>query len=192
MNELRECHVVDERDMRQVDTRLGRCATIAADRDVAHRLERFVGERMLLTRDRIEFRVAGKAGFERAVEIRAPDALELVVELDRDAARFDDRAELAADIMRLVLTLPSRGPRPAPGSACGSGLRGVPSTTKRLRNHSALPSRNRRPCAMPEPANQWWRTSRTRSGSSTGLGPMRRKRPVSSSGCGRSLPARTP
>ena len=88
---LGECHVVDERDVRQVDTRLGRCPTVPADRDVAHGLERFVGDRVLLTSDRIEFRVAGEACLERAVEVGAPDALEFVVQLDRDAAGFNDR-----------------------------------------------------------------------------------------------------
>ena len=54
--------------VRQVDPRFGRGAPVAADRDVADRLERFICQRMLLTRDRIELRVAGESGFERAVE----------------------------------------------------------------------------------------------------------------------------
>jgi hypothetical protein len=83
---LRERHVVDQRNVWQVDPRLGRGAPVAVDRDVADRLERFICQGVLLTRDRIEPRVAGEPGFERAVEIGPPDARQLVVELDRDAA----------------------------------------------------------------------------------------------------------
>ena len=46
---LRERHVVDERNVRQVDPRLGRGAPVAVDRDIADRLERFIGQRVLLT-----------------------------------------------------------------------------------------------------------------------------------------------
>jgi hypothetical protein len=35
-----------------------------------------------LARDRVELRVAGKAGFERAIEIGPPHAPQLVVEFD--------------------------------------------------------------------------------------------------------------
>src|SRR5262245_19721078 len=93
---LRERHVVDERNVRQVDPRLGRGAPVAVDRDIADRLERFIYQRVLLTRDRIELRVAGESGFERALEIGSPDALQLVVEFDRYTARLDDGAQLPA------------------------------------------------------------------------------------------------
>ena len=52
---------------------------------------------MLLARDRVELRVARESGLERTVEVGAPYALELVVELDRNTAGFDDCAELTAD-----------------------------------------------------------------------------------------------
>ena len=79
---LRERHIVDERYVRQVDPGLGRGAAIRVDRDIANRLERFVRQRMLLTSDRIELRMPGEAGFERAAEIGPPDALQFVVKLD--------------------------------------------------------------------------------------------------------------
>ncbi|MEI9952342.1 MAG: hypothetical protein WDO74_25990 [Pseudomonadota bacterium] len=46
---------------------------VAADRDIADRLKRFVGQRVLLARDRVELWVAAEPSFERAVEIGAPD-----------------------------------------------------------------------------------------------------------------------
>ena len=94
----RERHVVDQRDVRQVDARPGRGAPGSVDRDVADRLRRLVRERVLLARQRIELRVAGEAGLERAVEIGPPDARKLVVELDRDAACLDDGAQLPAHV----------------------------------------------------------------------------------------------
>ena len=43
-------------------------------------------------------RVAGEPRFERAVEIGPANARQLVVKFDRNAARLDDRAQLAADV----------------------------------------------------------------------------------------------
>jgi hypothetical protein len=50
----------------------------------------------LLTRDRIKLRMPGEAGFESAAEIGPPDALQLVVKLDRYTTRLDDSAQLSA------------------------------------------------------------------------------------------------
>ena len=84
---LRERHVVNERNVRQVDPRLGRGAPVAVDRGIADWLERFICQGVLLTRRRIVLRVAREPGFERAVEIGPPDAFQFVVELDRYAAQ---------------------------------------------------------------------------------------------------------
>jgi hypothetical protein len=89
---------VDERNVREVDSRLGRGAPVAVNGDVADRLERLIGQGVVLAGNRIEMRVAGEPRFERAVEIGPADARELVVELDRNAARLDDGAQLAADV----------------------------------------------------------------------------------------------
>src|SRR5262245_66555370 len=42
--------------------------------------------------------MAGESCFERALEIGPANARELVVEFDRNAARFDDGAQCAADV----------------------------------------------------------------------------------------------
>ena len=63
---------------------------VAVDRDVADRLERFIGQGVVLARNRIEMRVAGEPRFERAIEIGPTDARELVVKFDRNAASLDD------------------------------------------------------------------------------------------------------
>jgi hypothetical protein len=79
---------VDERNVRQLDARLGRGAPVAVDRDVADRLERFVSKCVMFARDRIEVRVTGETGLERAIEISTPDAGQLVVEFDRDSGTW--------------------------------------------------------------------------------------------------------
>src|SRR5262245_10643749 len=115
---------MDQRNVWQIDACLGRGPSIAADRDVAHGLEGLIGERVLLARERVELRVTGEARLERAVEVGAPHTLELVVELDRNAAGFNAGAELAADqgevrvdiAISLALTRPGNGlDTPHPG-----------------------------------------------------------------------------
>ena len=82
----------------RVDPRPGRGAAVAVHGDVANRLKRLVGQRVVFARDRIEMRVAAEARFERAIEVGPADTRQLVVKFDRNAARLDDRAERAADI----------------------------------------------------------------------------------------------
>ena len=89
-------------------------ASVTSHGDVAHGLVRFIGERVLFARDRVVLRMAREAAFERAVEIGAPDTLQFVVELDRQVARFDDGAKLAADEGQVGIDAACRaGPRPA-------------------------------------------------------------------------------
>src|SRR5262249_42097784 len=52
----------------------------------------------MFARYRIEMRMTGEPGFERAVEISPSDACQLVVEFRRNAARLDDRTQPAADV----------------------------------------------------------------------------------------------
>src|SRR5215469_11696413 len=92
---------MDERNVRQVDSRLRLRATVAVDRDVANRLERFVCQRVLLTGDRIVVRVSGESALEGAVEIGPPDALQPVVELDRETARLDYGAQCPAHVHQI-------------------------------------------------------------------------------------------
>src|SRR5262249_29660761 len=89
---LRERGVVNQRNVRQVDSRFGLSTPVGVNRDVAHRLERFVGQRMLLARDWIELWVAGEPRFERSVEIGTPEALQLVVQFNRNTAGLDASA----------------------------------------------------------------------------------------------------
>ena len=101
--------------MRQVNACLGGRAPVFPDRDVTHRLERFVGQRVLLARDRIVMRVTAETSLERALEIRAPDTLEFVVEFDRKATGLRYGAELTADKNKIRVDGMSRLPSPGPG-----------------------------------------------------------------------------
>src|SRR5262249_4897410 len=128
---LREGHIVDERNVRQVDPGFGRGAAIRVDRDIANRLEPFVCQRMLLMSDQIELRMPGETGFERAAEIGSSDTLRFIVQLDWKMACLDDSAELPAYVHKVGINIAvSRALAWSGDRPTAAGLGGARSRTK--------------------------------------------------------------
>ena len=82
---------MDERDVRQINSSLCRRASVTAQRDVADRFTRLIGQSVLLARYRIEFRMSGKTGLEHAVEVGTGDTFQFIIELDRKTSCLDKR-----------------------------------------------------------------------------------------------------
>ena len=115
-----------------------------------------VGHRVQLAGGGVPVGMGGEAAGQRAVEVAVGHRLEIVGQLDRQRRR-PRRSRTSGPAWPITLVLaPSlhavagTGNRRTPSAAAVSSLR-----TYRLRYHSALPSRSRRPCTMPVPMNQW-------------------------------------
>ena len=78
---LREGHVMDEWNVRQVNPRLGGGTPVAVDGDISNRLGRFICQHVLFTRGRIELGMAGEARLKGAAEVGPPDTLQFVVKV---------------------------------------------------------------------------------------------------------------
>ena len=97
---LRQRHVVQHRHARQRDVERAPHPAVVADHDVLHVVEPLgpgVDHRVHLARVGIDLRVGGERAGQRAVEVVAPDGLELVGELDRAPAGLDHRPRRAGE-----------------------------------------------------------------------------------------------
>ena len=91
----REGDVVDHRRLRQVDPRYGGGAARRVEGDVPHGQARLVSDRVLHPRRGVVPGMRREAGLQRAAEVGAGDALQALIELDRQVAGLDQRVELA-------------------------------------------------------------------------------------------------
>ena len=94
----REAHVVHHRLVRRRDVGSGFGATRGIDGDIAQgRPTGLVGHGDDLACGGVALGMRSEAAFERAAEVRASHALQVVVQLDRQLTALDDRDDVAAD-----------------------------------------------------------------------------------------------
>ena len=114
---------MDYRRLRQVDARDGGGAARRVEGEVPHGQARLVDDRVLHPRRGVVPGMRREAGLQRAAEVGAGDALQALVEFDRQVAGLDQRVELAGRGGEVSIDLAVATAGAGPGIVGGRGPR---------------------------------------------------------------------